>query len=63
MKINLDAPIDKKEFQQQTNIPAQPKEVNFDDYIDLDLWTALVSWIEKEKKYFKFMDKCSNLLG
>jgi len=50
MKINLDAPIDKKEFQQQTNIPAQPKEVNFDDYIDLDLWIALVSWIEKEKK-------------
>ena len=50
MKINLDAPIDKKVFQQQNDIPPKPKEVNFDDFIDLDLWTALVSWIEKEKK-------------
>ncbi len=50
MKIDLDTPINKEVFKQQNDISVKPKEINFEDFTDLELWTVLVSWIDETGK-------------
>jgi len=49
MKIDLDAPIEDI-VQQQAETTLKPKEINFEDFTDLELWTVLVSWIDETGK-------------
>jgi len=49
MKIDLDAPIEDI-VQQQAETTLKPKEINFEDFTDLELWGDLVSWIDKTGK-------------
>ena len=49
MKIDLDVPVEDI-VQQQAETSAKPKEINFEDFTDLELWTALVSWIDETGK-------------
>ena len=49
MKIDLEAPVEDI-VQQSVETPAKPKEINFEDFTDLELWNNLVSWIDESRK-------------
>jgi hypothetical protein len=49
MKINFDVDVEDI-VQQRVEIPGQTTLMNFEDFTDLELWTALVSWIDETGK-------------
>jgi len=49
MKIDLNAPVEDIE-QQTVEVLAKPKDINFEDFTDLELWNNLVSWIDEGRK-------------
>lgn len=49
MKIDLNAPVEDIE-QQTVEALAKPKDINFEDFTDLELWNNLVSWIDEGRK-------------
>jgi len=49
MKINFDVDVEDI-VQQDGKTSVKPKEINFDDFMDFDIWESLVIWIVDEGK-------------